>query len=199
MTRSALIILLLFASVASAEIRKIGTYGAVYPIRENNALEEMQRKARQADMSQFQKEARKKIENATLPTTPLPRCETADRYLVDMTYTTPIDIPDKDGGILYPKGFQFNPLDYMDFDRTLVFLNGNDPKQVAWFKQSEHFKDLKIKVLITEGKWMDLSQTFERQVFYALPIIVDRFGLKAVPSVCRQNGKFMEVEEIAIQ
>lgn len=191
--------MIIFASVSDATVRNLGTYGAVYPIKEKNALEELQRKARQTDMSEFRAKTIKQIENYRLPETFLPRCEQSKRYLVDMTYTTEVDIPNKDGDILYPRGFTFNPLDYIDFDQTIVILDGEDPKQLTWLKNSKHIKDLNTVILITEGTLNFLSQELERPFYYAPPSIIARLQITSLPSVSRQKGKYMEVRQIAIE
>ena len=42
-----------------------------------------------------------------------------------MTYTTEIDVPDGKGGILYPKGYTFNPLEYLTYSKTIIVINGS--------------------------------------------------------------------------
>jgi hypothetical protein len=53
-------------------------------------------------------------------------------------------------------------------------------------------------LLITDGSYYDLIQKFNRPVFYATTRIVQRLQLQAVPSVARQSGKYMEINEIAL-
>ena len=50
-------------------------------------------------------------------------------FLVDMTYTLDRDIADEKGNVVYPKGYTFNPLDYITYPGTLVILDGNSPTQ----------------------------------------------------------------------
>jgi len=60
---------------------------------------------------------------------------------VDMTYTTEFDVPDGRGNILYPKGYVFNPLEYVYLPNMLVFINGGKKDQVEWFNSSAYFND----------------------------------------------------------
>jgi hypothetical protein len=53
-------------------------------------------------------------------------------------------------------------------------------------------------LLITDGFYYDLAQKLKRPVFYASTTIIDRLQLKAVPSVARQSGTYMEISEIAL-
>jgi len=131
--------------------------------------------------------------------TALRTAEKNTTFTVDMTYILQHDIPDGKGGILYPKGYTFNPLDYVVFPNTLIFINGSDRRQVEWFKASTYYKDPKVMLLITDGSFKELSEELKRPVYYAKREIVERFKLRAVPSVVVQKGRNMEVREIAIK
>jgi conjugal transfer pilus assembly protein TraW len=115
-----------------------------------------------------------------------------------MTYTLPMDIPDGKGGILYPQGYTFNPLDYVAFTKTLVFINGNDPEQVKWFAASEYRSRIDVMLLLIEGNYGRLGKKLNVPLFYADSRIVERLQLSAVPSVVKQEGKEMVVREIAV-
>ena len=115
-----------------------------------------------------------------------------------MTYTTEIDVPDGKGVILYPKGYTFNPLDYVTYPKTLVVIDGTDPDQVKWFAASEYDKRLDVMLLLTEGNFGTVSKRISRPLFYADRKIVERLKLKAVPSVIKQMGRLMEVTEVVL-
>lgn len=192
--------LFLLAGNASAVLHDLGALGATYPIAEKDAIEEIEEKASKTDWSKhFNK---KKMEKAVKGYRPenlvkLPRAGETRSFNVDMTYTLDFDITDNHGQILYPKGFMFNPLDYIDFPRTLIVIDATDEDQVAWLKSSDHVYTATI--LITDGAFWDLSNSLGRALFYADKQIVERFGLKAVPSIIRQSGRYMEVKEIAME
>ena len=176
-------------------------YGTTYPIKERDSLEEIEERASQVNWDEIFSPARKGelIKNfKPKDLVPLPRVEEARVFSVDMTYTLEFDIPDGQGGILYPKGFTFNPLDYLNYKKTLVFINGADREQVDWFKKSEYYKNLNVKLLITDGFYYYLREEMGIPVFYSRELIVNRLQLKAVPSVVRQTGQYMEVTEIDV-
>lgn len=184
--------------------KNLGTFGATYSITEKDALKEMEEKAKRADVSKIISKKRliHKIDNfrptdiGELRKIGPARKEKA--FLVDMTYSLQFDIPDGQGGILYPKGYAFNPLDYIVYPNTLVFLNGQSPKQVVWFRTSQYARDYRVKLIITDGSYLDLSKALKRPVFYANKTLVNIFQIKAVPSVVKQKGNMMEVREIAV-
>ena len=186
----------LFA-VAAAEAKTIGVLGKVYPIAERDALEEIEERARQVDWPSLL--AGKRPENFRPPNlVRLPRVNRGRSFLVDMTYTLDFDIPDGKGGILYPKGYRFNPLDYIPFNQTLVIIDGDDSEQVEWLQGSPLAHRPDTLILLTGGNFAGVGEGLGRAVFYAMRPVIERFQLKAVPSVIRPNGQFMEVEEIEV-
>jgi len=115
-----------------------------------------------------------------------------------MTYTLQMDVPDGKGGVLYPKGYTFNPLDYITFARTLVVINGSDPEQVKWFAASEYRGRIDVMLLLTEGPYRSLGKKLDSPMFYADSLLIERLRLAAVPSTVRQEGKVMVVHEYGI-
>ena len=186
--------------VSFSATTNLGEFGRTYPIAEQDALAELESRAASIDWEKSMRE--KAIESArnyrpdNVPD--LPRATKNGSFKVDMTYTLDFDIPNGDGGILYPKGFQFNPLDYTPVKEILIVLNAEDPDQLEWFKKSEYRDNADVYLLITKGSYIDLSNQLKRPVYYALPNIVDRFNVRAVPSVIRQADKMMEVKELVI-
>ncbi len=43
-----------------------------------------------------------------------------------MTFTLGNDIPDGKGGVLYPKGYAFNPSNYLSLTSLLVVIDSDD-------------------------------------------------------------------------
>lgn len=180
------------------EAKNLGNIGMTYPIKERDAQEEIQERAKTVDWKKVL--SRVKPENyrpANVIT--LPRASKDNTFLVDMTYSLEMDIPDGKGGVLYPKGFTYNPLDYVPYHKTLVVIDATDPDQIAWFNASEYSPRKDVTLLITGGNYLEAGKKTDRPVFYATEIIRDRFGLQAVPSVIRQKFRMMEVKEVPVR
>ena len=200
---SCLIILLALVPVASpcfGSIHNLGTFGQTYPIAEQDALQEIKERVARLDPKKLlnRKMMKKALQNYQPDMPFLPRAHKDATRLVDMIYTLPFDIPDGKGGILYPKGYTFNPLDYVSYEKTLVVINGDDPDQVLWFSGPNYSKNIRTMLLLTGGSYYELGKKLVRPVFYANADIIHRFQLEAVPSIVRQRGKYMEVKEVAI-
>ncbi len=182
----------------AANAKELGTVGATYAIAEKDALVEIEQKAKNIDWSKVIK--RKPIDEYNGPEDrmSIPRAARDRSFPVDMTYTLQIDIPDGKGGVLYPKGYTFNPLEYVAFTKTLVVINGNDQEQVKWFAASEYSSRIDVMLLLTEGRYGRMGKKLAVPLFYADSQIVERLHLAAVPSVVKQEGKEMVVREIAV-
>lgn len=186
----------LIASAAHAG--NLGTAGATYGIAERDALAEIEEKAKGIDWKRVI--TRKSIEEYDGPQdrVRLPRAGRDRSFPVEMTYTLQMDVPDGNGGVLYPKGYTFNPLDYVAFARTLVVINGSDPEQVKWFAGSEYRGRIDVMLILTEGPYRSLGKKLDVPLYYADSLLIERLRLAAVPSIVRQEGRVMVVHEHAI-
>ena len=177
---------------------KLEPVGAVYPVLEPDIRVEM--KANAAEQWELHKkgylEKAQKYQPDNLQK--LPRAQRDHSFTVDMTYTLDRELVNGDGKILYPKGYQFNPLDYMNFTIGLVVIDGADPDQVDWFKQSPYASNHKMKLLLSGGYAQSLIQELDRAVFYLDKEVAGRFKLAAVPCVVVQQNKHIQVTEFFI-
>ena len=185
----------------SGYTKDLAVVGAIYPIVEKDALSEIEDRAAQTDWKEKidPEVIGKKIKSfRPQDIRELKRAEKERKFTVDMTYTLEFDIPDGKGGILYPKGYTFNPLEYMFYPKVLVVINGDDRKQVEWFISSPYYRDRRVKLLLSGGSFYDLARELKRPVYYVNKPIADTFNLQSAPSLIFQNGRVMEVWEIAI-
>jgi conjugal transfer pilus assembly protein TraW len=186
-------------SVCSKDIATVGT---TYPILEKDALSEIEDSAAQINWKdKINPDVMGKKIKSFRPKDmrKLKRAEKNRKFTVDMTYTLEFDIPDGKGGILYPKGYRYNPLEYMFYPKVLVVINGDDKEQVEWFKSSQYYRDRRIKLLLSGGSFYDLALELKRPAYYLSAALADKFNLCSAPSVIFQNGRVMEVWEIAVE
>ena len=180
-------------------ITELEPAGAVYPVVEPDVRIEMQKQA-----TQKWKEKKKQYLEKAQTYQPdnlqrLPRAQRNRSFAVDMTYTLNRNLTDKDKQVIYPKGYRFNPLDYMHFTIGLVVIDGSDPAQVKWFKDSPYSSNHKMNLLLSGGYAQSLIPEFNRAVFYLDKEIAGRFHLTAVPCVAVQQEKHIQVTEFLIQ
>ena len=189
----------LAASPAGARV--LETLGAVYEIAEPDALLELMDKVSRAPWEEIlnPEEAARKVRGyRPAGLSKLPRAGESKKYLVDVTYRLEEDIVGVDGRVAYPKGFPVNPLEYVSLSGNLVFLNGSDPEQVAWFRESPYFAEIGTRLMITDGSWYELMEDLKIPVYYADSKVVDRLQVRRVPTVARQSGSLLELEEVEV-
>ena len=80
-----------------------------------------------------------------------------------------------------------------------VFINYNDKKQREWVKNEKINKDLTARIIITDGKVFDAIKEFEREVFYANDILIDKFKIEAVPSIVEQEQDRVKVKQFKLE
>jgi len=189
------VLLIAVSSVRATVIHDLGIVGETYPVQEPDIVSETRRNAvKKKDNTMLAR--MKTYRPARLHT--LPRA-TADRtFLVDMTYTLDRDLMDADGKVIYPRGFTFNPLDYIPFPGNLVVIDGQDASQVKWLQDSPYFESHRARLLLSDGHAAKLIETLRHPVFYLTDDIAERLKLRAVPSVVVQKDGKLQVWEFYV-
>lgn len=186
----------LVVTAPTCKAETLGTFGATYPIVEKDAVADIEERMKAVDMAAVVRNLRQRAEAyrpaglQKLPVAPEDRV-----FLHDMTYTTEMDIPDGKGGVMYPRGFRFNPLQYVVMPQTLIFIDGTDKKQLKWLEKSQYLNDINVMLILTDGEIGKMRERFRRPVYYAAGTIIDRMGIEHVPSVAVQKGAYMEISE----
>ena len=203
MRRIITFITIIVAISMSAEIwaKDLGKYGATYPVIEEDAIAQLKKAISGYDWVKFKNKQKEKIINfKPKDLMDLPVAKENKVFNVDMTGTIKEDIIGRDGEVIYPKGYKYNPMEYVFMRRIIVFINGRDEKQIEWYKQSPYPVDMRTMLLITDGSYLDVRKKLKTlTVYYANREIIERMGIKALPSVAVQKGTQLEVREYALK
>lgn len=189
------VLLMTVSSVQATVIHNFGVVGETYPVMEPDIVAEIRQKAARINNTALL-ERMKMYQPTNLFA--LPRAAADKTFQVDMTYTLDRDLVDGDGKIIYPRGYTFNPLDYISFPGGLVVIDGQDISQVKWFRSSPYFENLRAKLLLSDGIAAELIETLQRPVFYLTDDIAARLKLSAVPSVVIQREGKLQVREFYV-
>ena len=164
--------------------------GRTYEIVEPDALAEIEDKVAQVDWETVMSDGLAR--NAAAKAVSLPRAQNdRTRYHIPY-YTAEFDVKDQHGKIIYPKGFQFNPLEHVRLPQRLMFISEAD---TDWAK--DHLKETDM-IMITSGDYRNIAVTLQRPVFILTPPVKDRLALQFVPSIVTQEGSTLRIEEHAI-
>nr|WP_264319012.1 conjugal transfer protein TraW [Sphingobium sp. PNB] len=174
-----------------AAIASTATIGRTWPIAEPDALAEIEaRAARQpAKMAaHFGPRANwSALRAASLGNARQDRT----RFVVPF-YTLPDEIRLPDGKLLYPKGFTFNPLDYVSLPQRLVIVH---PRNLGWALDHARLTDF---ILLTAGDALELSERTGRALFILEERVKERLGLTVAPVIVSQVGRKLELQEFDV-
>jgi ASC-1-like (ASCH) protein len=112
---------------------------------------------------------------------------------VDITYTLPVDIKDKDGNVLIAKGHKHNPLAKMTMT-SLIVINGEKKEHIQWAKQKKKAIK-KAKILISKGSFLAIQRKHNLRVYHLKDQMVDRFQINRVPCTVIQKEQKLEITE----
>lgn len=177
---------ILMGSFANAERL---TVGRTYPIEENDALEEIKSRAAQADWAKMYQ---KKPETwAAWKSVNLPPANANTERTHKPIYVVEQDVADRNGNILYPQGYKYNPLDYVKMTFRIVVINGKE-NQLEWLKETLQDTD---QIYTAGGDPRELGKRLGRPVYIVNEKARERLALRAVPSTIEQSGNSLVIKE----
>lgn len=194
---------LLITSLAAHNIFTIGkTYDFfeedfLVAVKEHIVVNEDAIKDRFGDMKD---EAQIRIDKLSPTLSKRPTPATKDNHFYpDTSYVNPEDIKDHNGKLLYPAGYKFDPMHYINLTYDIIFINGNRDEELEWFMQSEYAGNASGRVLITEGEYAKVIKKLNQNIFFATDQIINRLNIRKTPSVVVQVGNRLKVDEIYIK
>jgi conjugal transfer pilus assembly protein TraW len=204
LARAALLSMTLL-SWSVAHSQSLGTYGNVWGIAEADAIDAIKGKLsqmeRSGEMRKLWEDYRDRYLAAIENPAPLPGISTARESRVrtfDPTFTFGEDFEDQNGRVLVKAGTRVNPLDYTPLTKTLIFIDGRDPEQVAFAKSRTDTRPLD-KVILVAGSFLKLNREWGRPTYFdQRGHLSTKLGIKRVPAVVSQKGNLLQIEEIAL-
>ena len=200
----ALVLLSLLAALPAAQAgaRDYGQHGAVFPIAERDLLEQIRSKLvameKSGETARLNKELKRRTVarvNRPEPVAGLVRAEAPRRWTIDPTVTLDADIRGAKGELIHAAGTRINPLDSVGLRGELVFLNGDDPEQLAWALGRKE----PAKLILVKGAPLELMRSRQRRFYFDQGgKLTQHFAIRAVPALVRQRGRQIEVSEIAL-
>ncbi len=164
--------------------------GKLYPIVEQDALEEIEArvKANPYDPKMFSEED----DWSALQSSRLPMVSEYRLRQVIPFFALSFDIPDKDGNILYPASYTFNPLEHLRLPSRLIIV---DERQLAWGIKAAKTGDM---ILLAGANPLKASRQYDRVIFKLEDQIRERLSIERVPSIVEQHGSHFIIEEIVL-
>jgi len=182
--------------------RDYGQRGTVFPVIERDLLEQIHSRLTQMERSGETARLNEDLKRRTIarvnrpdPVAGIVRASDARRWQFDPTITLAADIRGAKGELIHAAGTRVNPLDSVGLRADLLFLDGDDPDQLAWaLKQAAN-----AKLILVKGAPLELMKARQRRFYFDQGgKLTERFGIRSVPARVRQQGRLLEVSEIAL-
>lgn len=148
--------------------------------------------------------AEERVRNPAPVSWVIPAKETRE-FWHDPTYILTEDAVLPCGRVLYKAGTAVNPLDYMNLDRRLFFIDGREEKQVEWLKgqllleERSFDKKIEDRVILVGGSPVELQDKLGFEVYFdQAGELTTRFGIKGSPALAEQDGKSLKIVEVAL-
>lgn len=194
---------LLIAAPAAA--RDYGQQGAVFPVIEADLLSVIQQRLTSMQASGAIERANRQLAERTaarvrrpLPVPGIVPATEERRWTFDPTITVRQDLRDGRGRIVVAAGTRVNPLDTVPLRQRLVFLDGDDPAQVAWARSTT--TALNAKLILVGGSPFALMKAEQRRFYFDQQGTLTRhFGIHAVPALVEQQGRTLAIHELVVR
>ena len=204
--RKIILYLIVILQIQVAQAYNLGKRGQTFEIEEESFIEMIKRKLKQIDLKKQQKKmqaiARERIENP-IPLEGIREAKKGRVFYFDPTYTLKDDVVLPCGKILHKAGTRVNPLEHMDLDRRLFFIDARNESEIEWLVKQLEGKDrqngIQDKIILVGGKPFELKKRLEQEVYFdQMGEITGRFGIMASPSVAVQEELRIRIEEIVL-
>lgn len=197
------LLLVLCLCINTGLAKDLGVHGSLYPIAEENVLDVI---AQRLDVMQENGEIEKlqeKMKQKTQASVARPKSvfgiqktTQAKTYLFDPSVMLEEDIRDANGRLIHARGTKINPLGMINFSKTLIFIDGDDNKQVKW--ALEQYAD-NVKIVLVGGNILDLMKAHEKPLFFDQGgALTKRLNIKFVPSRLRVEGDKAFIDEVML-
>jgi conjugal transfer pilus assembly protein TraW len=205
------LILILCLMIAEVSVAKdLGKEATTFKIEEEAFTVMMKRKLEEVDMEAERKKMEKTAidrVNNPIPVVGITGAEKNRTFYYDPTYILDEDAVLPCGKVLHKAGTRVNPLEHMDLNRRLFFVDSRNAKQVEWLKgqlnnplpqQKEPVED---RVILVGGSVFKLQDELEDRhksnvYFDQSGELTTKFGIKHSPAIAMQEGLKVRIDEI---
>jgi len=192
--------------------KDFGTQGHSYQITEQEFLQMIAERLKKIDMKKEQKKmqslVRDRVENPRAVEAVKPATATRSFYF-DPTYTLDQDVVLPCGKILHKAGTKVNPLEHMDLNRRLLFIDTRRIEQVKWLMEEldkpllGRKEPVEDRVILVGGSPSTLKELLKDEhknkvYFDQGGELTKRFGITGSPAVVVQDGLRLKIDEIKL-
>ncbi len=188
-----------------ASARDYGQQGNVWPVIEPDLLQQIHARLQHLEVTGETARLNEELKRRTIARVNRPEpvagiASASDRRIwrFDPTITVERDIADDKGRVIIAAGTRVNPLDTVPLRAPLVFLDGDDPAQLAWAVQ--RYGTARAKLILVRGAPLELMKARQRRFYFDQGgNLVKHFGIRAVPATIEQQGRVLVITEAPVK
>jgi conjugal transfer pilus assembly protein TraW len=198
-------VLLLLSCSIPAVAKDYGQHGTLWPVIELDLLEQIEARLKHLEARGETARLNERLKQRTIarvnrpePVAGIIHAASHRSWQFDPTISAERDIADEKGRIIIARGTRVNPLDTVSMHAPLVFLDGDDPAQLAW--ASARFGKTNAKLILVRGAPLALMKARQRRFYFDQGgTLVKHFGIRAVPAVVEQQGRMLRITETPVK
>jgi hypothetical protein len=178
----------------------VAEFGRTYDIVEPDAYEEVLKAVKKVKLEKYKKVLQERIKKfMVVEEFNIPYAKETNTRYYEPRYELPFDIKDAKGRVIYPRGFTFNPLQYMNLYGSFIFFDARNALHLQWLKKGGYAGRMDVMLIATAGNIRDAGKFLKAQVYRGTKSMLERFDVKRIPCIVRQNGKHLEITEVGIK
>lgn len=197
--------LIMLACSSPAAAKDYGQHGTLWPVIEPDLLEQIEARLKHLEASGETARLHERLKQRTIarvnrpvPVAGIAHAASHRSWQFDPTISAERDIADDKGRIIIARGTRVNPLDSVSLRAPLVFLDGDDPAQLAW--ASTRYGKTNAKLILVRGAPLALMKARQRRFYFDQGgALVKHFGIRAVPAVVEQQGRMLRITETPVK
>ena len=192
--------------VSTASIaNNLGVWGAVYPISEMDFLRFIHDRLvsfkKTGKLKRYEQAFLHRVKAHTLRPHPVSNITTIRKnkiFYYDPTFVLPHALRNASGKVLVPSGIQVNPLREITLRETLLFINGDDARQIHWVREKIK-EQTQFKIILVKGNIKVSTKALNNRVYFDQNgFITHQLRIQHVPAMVMQAGDRLKINEIAI-
>lgn len=179
-----------------------GKQGNTFFIKEEGFIAMIQRKLKSVDLAEHEQKMRdhaRRVVEEPKAVAGITKATKTTSHSFDPSYILDQDVKLPYGKLLYAAGTSINPLDHMNWDGKLLFIDGRDKEQIDWVVGNYFQAEGNHKIVLVAGKPFELEREVQNPVYFdQAGELTKRFNIAHVPAIVEQEGKYLKVTEVDI-
>lgn len=192
MLKKFLIVPMLCAQVMAEDL---GVFGEIFEIQEMDLLEQILFKLRALqENGQLEREKEKVVRRVRdmishpMKVEGIKHAQKTREYKFDPTITVTRDLYNHRKLIFANKGEKFNPLDKLSLTKPLLFIDGEEEKQIQWALRKVEANG-RSKIILINGYPLKLQERLQRDIFFDQQgVLTKKLGIRNVPAIVFQKA-----------